>query len=102
MQQVVTGVVLDLDGAPVSFTFENRHYLVSSKPVRWYSRKLWWQQAESAPRGVGGALVEVEMCGYGLAVNLIASFWSLSIYSQRMSGRSTESISDGLCSSQCC
>lgn len=61
MQQVVTGVVLDLDGAPVSFTFENRHYLVSSKPVRWYSRKLWWQQVEAAPRGVGSALVEVEM-----------------------------------------
>lgn len=61
MQQVVTGVVLDLDGAPVSFTFENRHYLVSSKPVRWYSRRVWWQEAPAAPRGSGSALVEVEM-----------------------------------------
>ncbi|MEY5146407.1 MAG: hypothetical protein RL224_721 [Actinomycetota bacterium] len=61
MQQVVTGVVLDLDGAPVSFTFENRHYLVSSKPVRWYSRRVWWQEASAAPRGSGSALVEVEM-----------------------------------------
>ncbi|CAB4578485.1 unannotated protein [freshwater metagenome] len=61
MQQVVTGVVLDPDGAPISFTFENRHYLVSPRPVRWYSRKIWWQQAQSAPKGVGSALVEVEM-----------------------------------------
>ncbi len=61
MQQVVTGVVLDLDGAPVSFTFENRHYLVSSKPVRWYSRRVWWHEASAAPRGSGSALVEVEM-----------------------------------------
>jgi|LakMenE01Jun11ns_1017448.scaffolds.fasta_scaffold8204389_2 hypothetical protein len=61
MQQVVTGVVLDPDGAPISFTFENRHYLVCSRPVRWYSRKIWWQQAQGAPRGAGSDLVEVEM-----------------------------------------
>ncbi len=61
MQTVITGVVLNPDGAPVSFTYQNRHYLVSSRPVRWYSRKLWWQEAEAAPRGSGSALMEVEM-----------------------------------------
>ena len=57
----LAGVMVDLDGAPVSFSWNGRHYTVISRPVRWYSRKLWWQDADSAPRGAGGNLVEIEM-----------------------------------------
>lgn len=57
----LAGVMLDFDGAPVSFIWQGRQYTVASRPVRWYSRKLWWQDADSAPRGVGAHLVEVEM-----------------------------------------
>ena len=57
----LAGVLVDLDGAPVSFTWKGRQYTVSSRPVRWYSRRLWWQDAAAAPRGAGGDMVEVEM-----------------------------------------
>jgi hypothetical protein len=59
--ELITGVMLDFDGAPVCFSWRNRSYTVCSKPVRWYSRKLWWQEAESAAKGVGSALMETEM-----------------------------------------
>ena len=57
----ITRVMLDYDGAPVGFCWRNRDYLVASKPVRWYSRKLWWENTESAQKGIGAALLEVEM-----------------------------------------
>ncbi|MEK9536328.1 MAG: hypothetical protein VWZ99_04205 [Aquiluna sp.] len=59
--ETLAGVVLDADGAPVSFIWNSRQYTVASRPVRWYSRKLWWQEAAAAPRGAGAALVEIEM-----------------------------------------
>lgn len=59
--QTLTGVLLDFDGAPVSFIYQGRQYTVASRPVRWYSRKFWWQDAAAAPRGCGANLVEVEM-----------------------------------------
>lgn len=61
MQAELSAVVLDPDGAPISFTYQDRHYLVSSRPVRWYSRKLWWQEADGIPRGSGSVVMEVEM-----------------------------------------
>lgn len=59
--ELITGVLLDFDGAPVCFSWRGKSYTVSSKPVRWYSRKLWWQEAAAAPKGIGAAILEVEM-----------------------------------------
>jgi hypothetical protein len=59
--EAIDGVLQDSDGAPLSFSYLGRSYLVSSRPVRWYSRKLWWESAGAAPKGIGAALVEVEM-----------------------------------------
>lgn len=62
MQQgLITGVLTDFDGAPVCFSWQGRSYTVISRPVRWYSRKHWWQNANAAPKGVGAELIEVEM-----------------------------------------
>jgi hypothetical protein len=61
VETVITGVVLDPDGAPVSFSYQGRTYLVSSRPVRWYTRRLWWKEAEGVPKGTGSAVMEVEM-----------------------------------------
>jgi len=57
----LSSVMLDFDGAPVGFRYREKEYLVASRPVRWYSRKLWWEDAASAPKGSGAALLEVEM-----------------------------------------
>ena len=57
----ILGVLQDSDGAPLSFKYRGASYLVSSRPVRWYSRKLWWESAEAAPRGIGSAVMETEM-----------------------------------------
>lgn len=57
----ITGVMLDFDGAPVGFNYQGKSFLVASRPVRWYSRRLWWEDAGSAPKGAGAALLEVEM-----------------------------------------
>ena len=59
--ELVTGVLLDFDGAPVCFSWRDRSYTVCSRPVRWYSRRMWWQEASGAPKGVGAELVEIEM-----------------------------------------
>jgi hypothetical protein len=57
----LVAVLTNHDGEPVSFNWQGLNWLVSSVPVRWYSRKTWWADAESAPRGAGAALVEVEI-----------------------------------------
>lgn len=59
--QVLVAVLLNHDSEPYAFKLENQHFLVCSKPVRWYSRKTWWSQADAAPPGAGRALLEVEM-----------------------------------------
>lgn len=59
--ETLSGVVVDLDGAPVCFVWRGAEYLVSSRPVRWYSRRIWWEETSSAPKGTGGPLMEVEM-----------------------------------------
>ncbi len=59
--ETLAGVLLDSDGAPLSFQYRSKSYLVYSKPVRWYSRKLWWEFAGSAAKGNGQAILEVEM-----------------------------------------
>ena len=59
--ELITGVLLDFDGAPVCFSWRDKSYTVCSRPVRWYSRRMWWQEASGAPKGVGAELVEIEM-----------------------------------------
>jgi|AntRauMFilla1563_2_1112583.scaffolds.fasta_scaffold00008_39 hypothetical protein len=54
-------VLVDFDGAPVSFDWRSNQYLVNSRPVRWYSRTLWWDQAKGVPKGAGVAALEIEM-----------------------------------------
>ncbi|MFM1951121.1 MAG: hypothetical protein RL418_808 [Actinomycetota bacterium] len=73
----ITGVMLDFDGAPVGFSYLGRQYLVASRPVRWYSRRLWWSEAESAAKGLGSALVEVEMWRLWAASDSDRSFFEL-------------------------
>lgn len=57
----ITGVMLDFDGAPVGFNYDGKSFLVASRPVRWYSRRLWWNDAHSAEKGIGSNLLEIEM-----------------------------------------
>ncbi|MEY3561239.1 MAG: hypothetical protein RL068_391 [Actinomycetota bacterium] len=73
----LSGVMLDFDGAPVGFRYRNQEYLVSSKPVRWYSRKLWWDEAVAAPKGTGAALLEIEMWRLWAATKDSSAFFEL-------------------------
>lgn len=57
----ITGVMLDYDGAPVSFIYMGNQYLTASRPVRWYARKSWWEDAGSIEKGIGAQLLETEM-----------------------------------------
>ena len=75
--QEITGVMLDFDGAPVGFRYLGKEYLVASKPVRWYSRRLWWSEVDSAAKGSGGSLVEVEMWRLWAASDGSRSFFEL-------------------------
>jgi len=59
--ELATGVLLDADGAPASFNWRGEVFFTSSRPVRWYSRTLWWQHAGQAEPGSGQNLVETEM-----------------------------------------
>lgn len=54
-------VLLDHEGNPSAFLFSGRHYLVFGRPIRWYARKAWWQEASAAPSGSGQQLVETEI-----------------------------------------
>jgi hypothetical protein len=76
--ETIQGVLLDSDGAPLSFSYKGRSYLVSSRPVRWYSRKLWWDTAESAPRGIGSSIMETEMWRLWAGCGADSSFFELS------------------------
>lgn len=79
MQQgLITGVMTDFDGAPVRFSWLGRSYTVISRPVRWYSRKQWWQQATAAPKGSGAELIEVEMWRLWAASDADRLFFELS------------------------
>lgn len=63
MIQIQEGVAVltNHDGEPVSFDWGGASWLVSSRPVRWYARKTWWQHANAAPKGIGAQLIETEM-----------------------------------------
>jgi hypothetical protein len=73
----ILGVLQDSDGAPLSFKYRGASYLVSSRPVRWYSRKLWWESAEAAPRGIGSAVMETEMWRLWAGCGEIVTFFEI-------------------------
>lgn len=54
-------VFTDDFGRPAGFTWRNQNYLVSEDPIRWFSRRNWWVEATSVQRGVGSAVLEVEV-----------------------------------------
>ena len=74
----ITGVMLDFDGAPVGFNYQGKSFLVASRPVRWYSRRLWWEDAAAAPKWAGAALLEVEMWRLWAASGELRFFFELS------------------------
>ena len=53
-------VLVDQEGSPVCFRWQEKDYLVSSRPVRWFARTQWWI-GERAQRGIGSGALEVEM-----------------------------------------
>jgi hypothetical protein len=69
--------MLDFDGAPVGFNYQGKSFLVASRPVRWYSRRLWWEDAAAAPKGAGAALLEVEMWRLWAASGELRFFFEL-------------------------
>jgi hypothetical protein len=54
-------VLTNQRGEPVRFSWRNGNYQVTSRPERWYSRKSWWLEASRAQRGIGSAVLELEM-----------------------------------------
>ena len=72
-----TGIMLDADGAPSCFTWRDEVFMAASRPVRWYSRALWWQDAEQAAAGEGQNLVETEMWRLWAASNAGRYFFQL-------------------------
>ncbi len=54
-------VLTNQAGEPVRFSWRNGSYQVTSRPERWFSRKPWWLEASRAQRGIGPAVLEVEM-----------------------------------------
>ena len=80
-------VLVDQEGSPVCFRWQERDYVVSSRPVRWFARTEWWI-GERAHRGLGSGAVEVEMwrfiatgdgskCPFELLHNTAANSWTL-------------------------
>lgn len=56
----VVSVLCNDEGQPVAFIWRGAQYLVSSRPVRWYSRRCWWVDFNSAYHE-GPASLEVEI-----------------------------------------
>ncbi|CAB4952628.1 unannotated protein [freshwater metagenome] len=54
-------VSVDKTGSPIGFSWKGGHYLVNSKPVRWFARKQWWVESARVQRGIGAGVLEVEM-----------------------------------------
>jgi hypothetical protein len=53
-------VLVDQEGSPVCFRWQEKDYLVGSRPVRWFARTQWWI-GERAQKGIGSGVLEVEM-----------------------------------------
>jgi hypothetical protein len=54
-------VLTNQAGEPVRFSWRNGSYQITSRPERWFSRKPWWLEASRVQRGIGSAVLEVEM-----------------------------------------
>lgn len=46
---------------PVGFRYEDQHFVIVGTPTRWFTRRAWWANAQSAQRGVGAQVLEIEM-----------------------------------------
>jgi hypothetical protein len=44
-----------------SFHHEGQHFVIVGTPTRWFTRRAWWANAQSAQRGVGAQVLEIEM-----------------------------------------
>lgn len=53
-------VLVDQEGSPVCFRWQEKDYLVGSRPVRWFARTQWWI-GERAQRGIGSRALEAEI-----------------------------------------
>lgn len=53
-------VLCNHEGQPVAFILRGIQHLVSSKPVRWYARRSWWIDFDSANRD-GATALETEV-----------------------------------------
>ena len=54
-------VRLGSNDQPVGFRHEDQHFVIVGTPTRWFTRRAWWANAQSAQRGVGAQVLEIEM-----------------------------------------
>jgi len=48
-------------GEPIGFRWQGECYLVTNRPVRWFTRREWWVESARAYRGIGAGILESEM-----------------------------------------
>jgi hypothetical protein len=53
-------VLVDQEGAPTSFRWREKTYLVVNRPARYFARSDWWI-GEKASKGIGAKYLEVEV-----------------------------------------
>jgi hypothetical protein len=58
-------------GEPIGFRWRDQSYQVTSKPVRWFSRKEWWVESARAQRGIGAGVLEIEMWRFCASDNTV-------------------------------
>jgi len=54
-------VLVNQAGQPTAFKWRGERYIVVSQPVRWFTRREWWVESARAYRGIGSAVMEMEM-----------------------------------------
>lgn len=69
-------VLCNHDDQPVAFVWRGAQYLVSSRPVRWYARRCWWIDFNSASREDAASL-EIEIWRLRASCELGSGFFEL-------------------------
>lgn len=75
-------------GEPIGLNWQDQHYRVATRPVRWFTRKEWWVESARAQRGIGASVLETEMWRFSADCNgqtvqfelvhqAIGNFWKL-------------------------
>ncbi|WP_137802237.1 DUF6504 family protein [Kocuria sp. 2SI] len=49
------------DGAPTTFMWDGRRFVVRSRPIPWVERIPWWEPADRAPKNTEPLVVERNM-----------------------------------------